>query len=99
MIVYKNIDSVWINTTEGVTVYFNYNHLAGYMSGYVNTPCGPFIIVPFGKCVSIEDGRKQLNQLSQIDADKLFSEILELDNWKDYGIENFLLVSKPAVIG
>lgn len=99
MIIHSNIDSVWINTKEGVTVYFNHNHLGGYMSGYVNTPCGPFIVIPFGKCDSIEDGREQLKKLNQKDADRIFAEILDLEEWKDYGIENFQTVSETQPIG
>lgn len=93
MIMHRNIDSVWINTSNGVTVYFGFNHLAGYMIGYVNTPCGVSIHMPFGKCRSIKNGRQKLALLDQGDADRLFNEILELDRWKDYGIENFQAVS------
>ena len=79
MIIYKNIDTVWINTTDGVTVYFSHNYLAGYMSAYVRTPCGVPQIQPFGECKSVEDGRKQLGELTQSDADRLFKEIR---SWK-----------------
>lgn len=95
MLIYKNIDSVWINTIEGVTVYFSYNHLAGYMSGYVRTPCGVSQIQTFGKCDSIEDGRKQLSELKQEDANQLFNQILDWEPWRnrDEEIENYKMVS------
>jgi hypothetical protein len=90
MIMYKNIDSVWINTRKGVTVYFSYNHLAGYMSCYILSACGIPNIQPFGKCDSIEDGRKQLTTLTQNDADKMFAEIQSWESNKKYPIEHWL---------
>ena len=100
MIIYKNIDSVWINTSEGVTVYFHYNEVANYMMAYVRTECGVSQHTSFGKCKSIEDGRSQLESFNQQDANRIFQEILGWDGNRDYGIENFLSVSheEPLVI-
>lgn len=93
MIIYKNIDSVWINTTDGVTVYFSYNHLAGHMSAYVNTPCGVPQIQTFGKCENIADGRKQLEKLAQDHANLIFNQIRNWGSNKNKELEYFQEVS------
>ena len=87
MIIYKTPDTVWINTSDGVTVYFSYNHLAGYMSCYVLNACGIPNSQPFGRCESIEDGRNQLSNLTQDDANRLFSEIQKWRINEDYPLE------------
>ena len=87
MIIYKIPDSVWINTSDGVTIYFSYNELAGYMSCYAMNACGIPNSQPFGNCKSREDGRRQLEKLTQSDADRLFSEIRDWDMNKDYPLE------------
>ena len=85
MIIYKNIDSVWINTSDGVTVYFSYNLPAKKMSAYVNTPCG----VP----ESIEEGRLNLEKLNRNDADEVFKEIKKWSSNLNYDLDYFLQVS------
>jgi len=87
MIIYKILDTVWINSSDGVTVYFSYNELAGYMSCYILSACGIPHVQPFGDCKSVEDGRKKLTELTQADADKLFSEIRAWSSNQDYPLE------------
>ena len=93
MIIYKNIDSVWINTSDGVTVYFSYNLPAKKMSAYVNTPCGVPQITHFGKSESIEEGRLNLEKLNRNDADEVFKEIKKWRSNLNYDLDYFLQVS------
>ena len=98
MIIYKNIDSLWINTIHGVTVYFSYNHLFGCMSGYINTPCGVPQVQTFGKCESVKDGRNQLSKLTQLDANALFEQIKSWESNVNTGVDYFISssISNPV---
>ncbi len=93
MIIYKNIDSVWINTTDGVTVYFSYNLPAKKMSAYIRTPCGVPQFTYFGECENIEEGRLNLENLSQYDADEVFKEIKNWSSNSNTDLDYFLEVS------
>lgn len=93
MIIYKNIDSVWINTTGGVTVYFSYNLPAKKMSAYINTPCGVPQITQFGKCESIEEGRTNLESFNQKNADEVFETIKNWNSNLNTDLEYYLEVS------
>jgi hypothetical protein len=93
MKIYQDIETVWINTSHGVTVYFHYNHLAGNMSGHVITSWRVSQTQIFGSCKSIVDGRNQIAKLTQKDADSLFATILKWDINKHYVFENYLVES------
>lgn len=93
MIIYKNIDSVWINTTEGVTVYFSYNLPAKKMSASINTPCGVPQIANFGKCKSVDEGRSNLETLNQSDANQIFETIKSWSRNINTDLDYYLEVS------
>lgn len=95
-IIYQNIDSVWINTSDGVTVYCSHNHLAGRMTAYIKTPCGVTQHDHFGRCDSIKDGRKKLKELTQADADRIFNQIRNWPSNKKHELEYFRDASLPT---
>ena len=93
MIIYKNIDSVWINTTDGVTVYFSYNLPAKKMSAHIKTPCGVPQITHFGRCETIEEGRANLESYNQDNANEVFKTLKNWSNNLNTDLDYYLEVS------
>lgn len=93
MIIHRDIDSVWINTSNGITVYFHYNHMIGKMTAYVRTVCGVSQHEEFGECKSIQDGRDKIKSLTQKDADEIFDKIKNWESNKNYPFEGFKNIS------
>lgn len=94
MIIYRDVDTVWINATNGVTVYFGYDLHEGKVSGRVKTPCGVSQIdyLPI-KTQTYREGRSRLRNLTQKDADALFNKVKSWEGNQSQPLDYFLQVS------